>query len=135
MSPQIIVSCIVDVLIMLIVLWFEKELKIWNWLFFVACFIIQTNFDITIFQIWWNHKFMNNLSTFEMDLWDGHRSRSTWQMSGSILIFSSLAQAYHEFHESCHSFTFIVLVNSHQRWKQTRNRVCFHHWCELTLAL
>ena len=26
-------------------------------------------------------------------------------------------------------------VNSHQRWKQTRNRVCFHPWCELTLAL
>ena len=24
------------------------------------------------------------------------------------------------------SVTFIVLVNSHQRWKQTRNRVCFH---------
>ena len=23
-------------------------------------------------------------------------------------------------------------VNSHQRWKQTRNRVCFHLWCELT---
>ena len=29
----------------------------------------------------------------------------------------------------------VVLVNSHQRWKQTRNRVCFHLWCELTLAL
>ena len=41
----------------------------------------------------------------------------------------------HEFHETCHSVTFIVLVNSHQRWKQTRNRVCFHLWCELTLAL
>ena len=40
-----------------------------------------------------------------------------------------------EFHETCHSFTFIVLVNSHQRWKQTRFRVCFHLWCELTLAL
>ena len=23
-------------------------------------------------------------------------------------------------------------VNSHQRWKQTRFRVCFHLWCELT---
>ena len=40
-----------------------------------------------------------------------------------------------EFHETCHSVTFIVLVNSHQRWKQTRNRVCFLLWCELTLAL
>ena len=26
-------------------------------------------------------------------------------------------------------------VNSHQRWKQTRFRVCFHLWCELILAL
>ena len=41
---------------------------------------------------------------------------------------------FHEFHEICHSVTFIVIVNSHQRWKQTRNRVCFHLWCELTLA-
>ena len=41
----------------------------------------------------------------------------------------------HEFHETCHSVTFIVVVNSHQRWKQTRNRICFHLWCELTLAL
>ena len=40
----------------------------------------------------------------------------------------------HVFHETCH-FTFIVLVNSHQRWKQTRNRVCFHLWCELTLVV
>ena len=24
-------------------------------------------------------------------------------------------------------------VNSHQRWKQTRFRVCFHLWCELTI--
>ena len=42
---------------------------------------------------------------------------------------------HHDFHETCHSVTFIVLVNSHQRWKQTRNRVCFHLWCKLTLAL
>ena len=28
----------------------------------------------------------------------------------------------HEFHEPCHSVTFIVLVHSHQRWKQTLNR-------------
>ena len=25
-----------------------------------------------------------------------------------------------EFHETCHSITFTVLVNSHQRWKQTK---------------
>ena len=42
---------------------------------------------------------------------------------------------YSEFHETCHSVTLIVLVNSHQRWKQTLNCVCFHLWCELTLAL
>ena len=44
---------------------------------------------------------------------------------------------YHEFHETCHFVTFIVLVNLnvHQRRKQTWNRVCFHPWCELTLAL
>ena len=47
----------------------------------------------------------------------------------------SLEFPKHEFHETCHSVTFIALVNSHQRWKQTRNRVCFHLWCELTLAL
>ena len=33
------------------------------------------------------------------------------------------------------SVTFIVLVTSHQGWKQTRNCVCFHLWSELTLAL
>ena len=26
-------------------------------------------------------------------------------------------------------------VNSHQRWKQMRNRVCFHLWCELTSTM
>ena len=26
-------------------------------------------------------------------------------------------------------------VNSHQRWKQTRIRVCFHLWCELTRTM
>ena len=41
----------------------------------------------------------------------------------------------HEFHETCHSVIFIVLVNSHQRWKQTRFRVCFHLWCELTSTM
>ena len=26
-------------------------------------------------------------------------------------------------------------VNSHRRWKQTRFRVCFHLWCELTSTM
>ena len=30
------------------------------------------------------------------------------------------------------SIVLIVLVKSHQRWKQTRIRVCFHLLCELT---
>ena len=51
------------------------------------------------------------------------------------LITSFEATRSHESHETCHSAIFIVLVNSHQRWKQTRNRVCFHLWCELTMAL
>ena len=34
--------------------------------------------------------------------------------------------AIHEFHETCHSITFIAVVNSHQRWKQTWNSVCFN---------
>ena len=55
----------------------------------------------------------------------------------------------HEFLETCHSVTFYfmkkrlqtmtwhlnVRVNSHQRWKQTRFRVCFHLWCELTSTM
>ena len=55
------------------------------------------------------------------------------ESSGIAIVSRTLP--IHEFHETCHSVTFIVLVNSHQRWKQTRNRVCFHLWCELTLAL
>ena len=47
---------------------------------------------------------------------------------------SSLGSYSYEFRETCHSVIFIVLVNSHQRWKQTRNRVCFHLWCELTIV-
>ena len=56
----------------------------------------------------------------------------------SLIVYPTVAlyeTPNHELHETCHSVTFIVLVNSHQRWKQTRNRVCFHLWCELTLAL
>ena len=53
-----------------------------------------------------------------------------WQVTQT----SKRQHTYHGFHETCHYVTFIVLVNSHQRWKQTRNRVCFHLWCELTLA-
>ena len=40
-----------------------------------------------------------------------------------------------DFHETCNAVSFIVLVNSHQRWKQTRFRVCFHLWYELTSTM
>ena len=38
---------------------------------------------------------------------------------------------YHETMLWCYN----AIVNSHQRWKQTRNRVCFHLWCELTSTM
>ena len=55
----------------------------------------------------------------------------------------------HEFHENGHSVTFNFMkkrlqtmlwhhntkVNSHQRWKQTRFRICFHLWCEVTSTI
>ena len=59
-------------------------------------------------------------------------------LSGVFISFCQVYGAwgiYHEFHESCHSVIFIVVVNSHQRWKQTRFRVCFHLWCELTTTM
>ena len=56
---------------------------------------------------------------------------------------------YHEFHETCHSVNILfheqrlqtmlwdhsAWINSRQRWKQTRFRVCFHLWCELTTTM
>ena len=57
--------------------------------------------------------------------------------------------AAREFHETCH-FSCILFhekrlqtmlwhhnagVNGHQRWKQTRLRICFHLWCELTSTM
>ena len=55
---------------------------------------------------------------------------------------------YHEFHETCHSITFYIIkktpndavttlhrVNSHQRWKQMWNWICFHLWCKLTSTI
>ena len=65
---------------------------------------------------------------------------------GHLVLFD---WAKHEFHEIHHSVTLYYMkkrlqtmlwhhnarVNSQQRWKQTRFRVCFHLCCELTLAL
>ena len=64
-----------------------------------------------------------------------HKVCQLAQWVQSSFVTSHHCLAYREFHESYHSVTFIVLVNSHQRWKQMQNRVCFHLWCELTLAL
>ena len=69
-----------------------------------------------------------------------HKVRCMGSATGSILCVGPtevwvIMNTPHECHETCHSVTFIVLVNSHQRWKQTRNRVCFHLWCELTITM
>ena len=62
-----------------------------------------------------------------------------WKMPSGAGLYFILLQDMHSlnslFFFIMNSITFIVLVNSHQRWKLTRNRVCFHLWCELTLAL
>ena len=56
---------------------------------------------------------------------------------------------FHEFHETCHSVTFYIMIkrlqtmlwhqqrqsHSHQRRKQTWFCVCFHLWCELTSTM
>ena len=41
----------------------------------------------------------------------------------------------HEFHETGHSVTSHCTGQFTPKMKETRNRVCFHLWCELTLAL
>ena len=67
------------------------------------------------------------------------RHRPILSITFSVLIAeisqTQIVNWVHEFQETCHFVTLIVVVNSHQRWKQTRNRFCFHLWCELTLAL
>ena len=60
---------------------------------------------------------------------------NNYQLDNVLAFPIELPHVYHEFHETCHSVTFIVLINSHQRWKQTQNRICFHLWCESTLVL
>ena len=41
----------------------------------------------------------------------------------------------HEFQLQTMLWHLNARVNSHQRWKQTRFRVCFHLWCELTSTI
>ena len=75
-----------------------------------------------------------------------YKSPSQWGCQGVvndlfwvILLFLQLLQAKPFMYMNSMKLVIpvhvIVLVNSHQRWKQTCNRVCFHLWCELTLAL
>ena len=50
----------------------------------------------------------------------------------------NLSFRYILFHEKCLQtmlWHHNARVNSHQRWKQTRFRVCFHLWCELTSTM
>ena len=51
-----------------------------------------------------------------------------WNLSGHyILLHEKRLQTMPWHHKA--------KVNSHQRWKQTRFRVCFHLWCELTSTM
>ena len=51
-----------------------------------------------------------------------------WNLSFSYILF-------HEKRLQTTLWHLIARVNSHQRWKQTRNRVYFHLWCELTSTM
>ena len=73
----------------------------------------------------------------------------TSMMSEASFPVMCIVSILQEFHETCHSVTFIwwkkrlqtmlfhynAGVSSHQRWKQTRFPVCFHLWCELTSTM
>ena len=92
----------------------------------------------------WDYKKGSQLLTFLLVSGEYGLLQQMWMLCNLATAFSVqivwLETSKHQFHETCHSVTFIVLVNSHQRWthqrwKQTRNRICFHLWCELTLAL
>ena len=70
-------------------------------------------------------------------------------LCATVTAGSWTSRPFHEFNETHHSVTFHFTkkrlqtmlwhhnarVNSHQRWKQTRFRVCFHVWCELTSTM
>ena len=78
-----------------------------------------------------------------------HKMRLFHKARGQTHLLAAWYSPYHEFHETYHSITFYFMkkrlqtmlwhhyarVNSHQRWKQTRFRVCFHLWCELTSTM
>ena len=76
-------------------------------------------------------------------------SFQVWDIFFVLKMFKTKWVSEHEFHETCHSVTFYFMrkvskrccdtakarVNSHQRWKQMRFRICFHLWCELTSTI
>ena len=77
-------------------------------------------------KIWWFFSFiltiLSHSSTIESIDWlrDSYNS-NLLATCGKIVCCTQAIIRYHEFHETL-SVTFIVLVNSHQGWKQTRNR-------------
>ena len=95
----------------------------WQWLFFVHSFARQTKIDVAIGLPCCQSK--NNLILISTCVCQELLLQVRDQAE---FVFTWISN---EFHETCHFVTFIVLVNSHHRWKQTRNRL----WCELTLAL
>ena len=86
------------------------------------------------------------------DAWSGLRapeglSKLLWVGAGLFLFCEvtlswmpwNLSFRYISFHEKKRLQMMLwhhnARVNSHQRWKQTRFRVCFHLWCELTSTM
>ena len=57
-----------------------------------------------------------------------HKSWIPWNLSFRYILFHKKRLQMMLWHHNAR-------VNSHQRWKQTRFRVCFHLWCELTSTM
>ena len=62
----------------------------------------------------------------------GHQSAHTTWISRNLWFHYSL---FHEKRLRMMLWNHDARVNSHQRWKQTQFRVCFHLWCELTSTM
>ena len=67
-------------------------------------------------------EFMQTLFDFQHSTW------IPWNLSFHYILFFEKRIQMMLWHHNAR-------VNSYQRWKQTRIRVCFHLWCELTNAM
>ena len=121
-------------------------IQVLYWL--ICCY--NTTFFQSLVMFFMTHKIMKAASVYffcELLFF------ATWSVASSEIIMKWLrlspSNHVHEFHETRHSVTSYFMekrlqtmlwhpnakVNSHQRWKQTRFRVCFHLWCELTSTM